>query len=756
VSCFASFLKNELNTPQRKAVKHKNGAVMVIAGAGSGKTRVITARIAYLILEQNIYPRSIVALTFTNKAAKEMKTRLARFLGTEASLPFVGTFHSYCLLLLRTNPDLLPFSPFSILDADDQISLLKKIIKNAGLTKQVTANDIGHQISHEKNKFMTGSAEEIFSRPIFKEIYVIYESEKAAARCLDFDDLLIVMHNTFKENKIFTEKFQKHIRHLLVDEYQDTNMVQHELLKQMALTIRKKKNKFMLDSICVVGDEDQSIYSWRGAVVTNMLTFQKEFAPVTIVKVEQNYRSVQQILEAANHVIIHNSQRHEKKLWSEKKAKNRIMLVSCQSGYDEAEHIASLLQLLIKQQKLHEIAILYRTHFQSRIIEEALIRAAIPYYIVGGIRFYERKEIKDMLAYLRLFANPFDRTSFFRIINRPQRGLGIKFEELVYAQWQENPFFDFKQLLHHLLKKKKSVPKSKADALKTFLSIFEKYKKTDLPSKIIKELLKRTDYLAHLRRTHDAQEADAKHENIRELVQSIEHFEQTVDKKNKESLLERFLHEISLLQEKMDHTTGIHDYVQLMTLHAVKGLEFETVIIAGVEENLLPSSRSLYHPDALEEERRLFYVGMTRAKERLILLHAHYRNSFGQISDQNLSRFAAEIPSKFCYYLDATDITRTKTKTLCADWLGMKQPKGKIITFGAASVKQIPQTIKKTAANKKITSRIPWKKNMPVQHKTFGTGIITKVEKRGPDSYFLTVTFKKGSKHISSRFVKAV
>lgn len=757
---FDHFLKKELNKPQRKAVTKKDGAMIVVAGAGSGKTRVITSRMANLILNEQVEPSSILALTFTNKAAGEMKDRLIHFLSSDfarhhSKLPFVGTFHSYCLLLLKTNPTLLPFPNFSIIDEDDQKSIVKKIIKKNNLEKQFSAREVCYQISKVKNQ-IDRNKESIYRNPIFKEIFLAYESEKAAAHCFDFDDLLLVVLKIFQTNKDFKEKFQAKIRHVLVDEYQDTNGVQHELLKEIGLD---KNKKFALDSICAVGDEDQSIYSWRGAIATNMLSFKSDFSPVEIIKIEQNYRSVQPILKAANHVIEHNSQRYPKKLWSEKKGRDRILSVTCKSGYHEADTVAAYLQSLPKKKKLRNVAILYRTHFQSRSLEESLIRNSIPYVIIGGIRFYERKEIKDMLAYLKLTVNPFDRTSLFRIINCPSRGLGAKFEELLYTEWNNNTLFDFKQILLSLVEKQEGkspkVTGVKAKAVKNFISVFDDLATDGSPSIMLSKILERTEYLSYLRKAYDKQDSETKIENIQELSRSIENF----------SSLESFLHDVALLQEKLENSSDQEDHVQMMTLHAAKGLEFDTVIMPGLEEGMLPSMKSLAADEALEEERRLFYVGMTRAKERLLLLRTLCRNSYGQILDQVVSRFLAEIPTKLVRGLDLTAVHPAKTKTLFSQWLGSKLEQT-ITTFKPPkqlrNKKQKAKTAKKKtspnflAAKQERKTTGPWKRNQVIQHKKFGMGVVKKIERISEDSYHLTIFFKIGTKKISSKFVKKV
>ncbi len=749
---FNQLLKKELNNHQRQAVTHKKGPIIVVAGAGSGKTRVITCRMANLILNQKSNPEKIIALTFTNKAAGEMKKRLKGFLGIEHKLPFVGTFHSYCLQQLRSHPKLLPFTEFSIFDDDDQKALVKKILKKHGLEKQFLTNEIIYQISNIKNKWLPGLQEEFFDQPIFKEIYLRYETEKSSAHAFDFDDLILQVLKLFKNNKKFKDNFQKKIEHILVDEYQDTNMVQHELLKCMALNSKKK---FILKSICIVGDEDQSIYSWRGAMATNMLQFQKDFDPVTKIKIEQNYRTVQPILDAANNVIKNNKTRTKKQLWSKKKAKEkRILSINCRSGLQEADIIANFISSLPKEQKLGETAILYRTHFQSRNIEEALIRNSIPYKIVGGIRFYERREIKDLLAYLRLVVNPIDRKGLFRIINCPTRGLGAKFEELLYTQWNINPLLNFKQLLKYILKNFKiKLPKAKRDAVEQFLEIFKNLTVGQNASLIINHILKQTDYLIYLQKTFDQKEAETKIENVNEFVQSINSFERRRQKNG----LDIFLQEIALLQEKIENKENIENEVLCMTLHAAKGLEFDNVIITGLEDGLFPSFRSFANPQALEEERRLFYVGLTRAKERALLLHAQSRHSFGQINDQVESRFLNEIPSKLTEKFDVTEMTKIEVKSYLNKWLGNKQKT--VFTF-----KDFKQNLKSTIKNKKFPKKNPtlkpskclWKKNQIVAHKIFGPGIIKKVEKKSETEYYITAKFKSGEKKILSNFLNRI
>ena len=770
---FNQFLEKELNSPQKEAVNFILGPAIVIAGAGSGKTRVITTRMANLILNNNIAPESIIALTFTNKAATEMKERLANFLDNSKKLPFVGTFHSYCLLLLRSNPNLLNFINFSIIDSDDQKSLVRKIIKKYGLEKQFSATDIIYQISNYKNKINYDFDE--FTLPIVKEIYQEYETEKQNSHSFDFDDLMLEVLKIFKSNINFRTNFQQKIRHILVDEYQDTNMVQHELLKLMALN---ENNKFNIDSLCAVGDEDQSIYSWRGAIATNMQNFQKDFAPVKLIKIEQNYRTVTPILEAANNIILNNKNRTNKKLWSEKKATDRILHISCRSGKQEAYAIANIIENLPKEIILNDIAILYRTHYQSRSIEEALIANSIPYKIVGGIRFYERKEIKDLLAYLRLIINPYDKISLERIINCPNRGLGDKFEEILNSEYNLNPLLDFKQILNLLINKTEhKLSATKKEAIIKFLDLYKKLENLEQPSEIVEVLIDEIEYFSFLEKEHDQQEADTKKDNVKEFVQSIYNFEKDAIKNN----LHEFLYQVSLMQEKTENLENSKNQIQCMTLHAAKGLEFNTVIITGLEEGLLPSSRSLNERKEIEEERRLFYVGITRAKERLLLFHANYRNNYGQISDQVISRFLTEIPDNLINAIDVTEKSQIQITSEFKNWLGVKsntvltfqdfaKDLSKNMTFKEQNqdnlhnrkLKNLKSKTNKFSQNyfnsPKIiqTNNLIWSKNQLVLHPKFGVGLIKNIESGSDGNYNLTIAFKIGEKKILSSFVTKV
>jgi len=757
---FETFLVSQLNSEQQKAVQHSQGPILVIAGAGSGKTRVITARIAHLILNHSVNSHAIVALTFTNKAAQEMKERITHFLGNQQLVPFIGTFHSYCLQLLKRNLELLDIPFFSIIDEDDQQKLLNGIIQRHGLHKQIAPKQVAYQISHIKNHaHEPENLEALYAaNPLLNSIFLAYEQEKKASKCFDFDDLLLEVLKLFKSDKSFKEEMHNTVRHILVDEYQDTNVVQHELLKHMS---KNSKNDFAVDSICVVGDEDQSIYSWRGATIANIINFKKDFPQSTTIKIEQNYRSVQPILDVANQVIQHNKNRNPKKLWSEKKGTDRIRHITTLSEYQEGDIIATLAQTALKSQKLSSIAVLYRTHFQSRAIEEALIRNSIPYKIIGGVQFYERKEIKDLLAYLRLVANPFDRAAFFRVINVPTRGLGAKFEELFYSRWHSETFLTFHDVAHKLIEEMQ-VMGTKKVALEQFLQLFKEVKVTDKPSNALDHFVAQSGYIGFIKESYELEEAHERIDNIKELLNAIKHFEST-----KATTIDQFLNEVALMQDAIKKKDTNQDAILLMTLHAAKGLEFDTVILVGLEEGLLPSTRSMGQEESLEEERRLFYVGITRARERLILSHARYRYAYKNMTDQLPSRFLQEIPRNKIKHDDCSYWKSPEMRLYFSQWFGTSESataqQSEVITFGPAKKvafnfqtqpkeappkKEMPVALSPNAGGYKI--------NQPVKHATFGVGIVQKIEVKNNDSIFVTVKFKTGQKKLDSKFLQIV
>ncbi len=737
-----------LNEAQATAVLHKEGPLLVIAGAGSGKTRVITARIAHLMIYHQIHASAIVALTFTNKAANEMKERITSFIGTNRELPFVGTFHSYCLRLLKTNQHLLDIPFISILDEDDQKKLLHDILKRSNMLTQLAPRQAAYHISQMKNKNLhfDKPSHQLFEHPLMPDIYQAYEAEKRASKALDFDDLLLETVRLFKKEKSFKEGFQALVRHILVDEYQDTNVVQHELLRHMAL----QGKQVILDSLCAVGDEDQSIYSWRGANVTNMLNFQKDFPATKLIKIEQNYRSVQPILDTANHIIQRNTQRNPKKLWSERKASHRIKLLTCLSEYQEADAITQLITTMHRHEVSHEIAVLYRTHAQSRALEESFLKHSIAYKIIGGIQFYERKEIKDLFAYLKLIVNPFDRASLFRILNTPTRGFGDKFEEQLYEILKTQPFIPFYQAAALL---QTTMPPAKQRALTDFLAVFEGVSAQDMPSRALHLILERTGYISFIKKNYEQDEATTRIANIQELIDAMKHFEA-----QKINTIATFLDEVALMQEKLTDIEQEKHKVVLMTLHAAKGLEFDTVIIAGLEHGVLPTTRALHEDQsALEEERRLFYVGITRAKERLLLTHTKFRYTYGQMSEQIPSQFLDELPAKLIVKEDCAYWNNSRFVHYFADWLGIKHGDAfafeKHRTEFATLIKDKIEAKPVKKSSKKEDGS--FKKHQPVQHKKYGTGIVQSVEKSSETSV-VTVKFKAGIKKIVASFLESV
>ena len=736
---FNEFIKNNLNPSQQQAVEHELGSVLVVAGAGSGKTRVITARITHLIINKNVPASSITALTFTNKAANEMKERIASFLGTHKDLPFVGTFHSYCVQFLKKHQEFLETPFTSILDSDDQQKMIQGILHRSGLQKQFTPKSVAHHISQMKNHTIdpNSTTMDYLPHPLLTDIFNTYEHEKKMSRCLDFDDLLLETLKLLKKNQIVKTRFQEKIRHILVDEYQDTNVVQHELLKAMTL----KNTELAIDSVCAVGDEDQSIYSWRGATVTNMTNFKYVFPNTRIITIDQNYRSIQEILTIANTTIQNNISRTPKTLWSEKTGSNRVKRLTCLTEYQEARAIAQCLLIAKEKYSLNTIGILYRTHTQSRAIEEALLKESIPYRIIGGIQFYERKEIKDLLAYLKIIANPFDRVSFFRILNVPTRGLGEKCETHLYEKWNHEPFASWQEIIMSCIKEQ-TFGKSKTDILQKFTDITKNITAQSLTSFALEQIIIRTDYILYIKESCDPQEAQTRLDNIKELLDAIKHFE-----KNGTTTIAQFLDEVALMQDQMSKQNRDTHAVSLMTLHAAKGLEFSMVILPGLEEGIIPTTRSLNLNASTEEERRLFYVGITRAKEQLLIMHSKNRYSYGQLVTQSPSRFLLEvqslIPHEDCSYWNITQINQ-----FFAQWFGTKTITPSHVYVPA---KETPKKIESIAQHASS-----WRKNQPVKHEKYGIGTIQDIEQKGSGETCLTVRFKSSIKKILSQFIKRI
>lgn len=630
-----------LNDKQREAVMTTDGPVLIIAGAGSGKTKALTHRVAYLIY-QGVAPASILAVTFTNKAADEMRERIKQLTynlrpATYYNLPFIGTFHAFCASLLRQECSKIGFSKnFSIFDDDDSLSLLKEVMKELNIpAKQYPPGMMAHVISNLKNELLTlegysaAAGDEIFPKTVLR-IYAAYQKRLREANAFDFDDLIMNAVRLFKERPDVLEKYQRHFRYIHVDEFQDTNASQYRLVSELA---KKHGNVF------VIGDDAQSIYSWRGADWRNIFNFEKEWPKAKVLLLEQNYRSTQTILNAANHLIINNIGQKRKKLWTENGEGPPLSLIPAENERHEARCIAEEIIRLVKDERREagDFAVLYRTNAQSRALEEALLESSLPYIIVGGIKFFQRKEIKDIIAYLRFLQNPSDHFSLKRIINVPARGVGRA---------------AFLKYLAGISRKSGEREKLAVEKFeKLIAALREDLGEAVSLSQFIKTLIKKIHYREYL--DDGSARAEERWENVQELVSLAKRFNEGRPQEN----LERLLEDIALVS--YDDAAALNgrahraiasaqdQKISLMTMHAAKGLEFPVVFIAGLEEGLFPHAKSFLEPAALEEERRLAYVGITRAKERLYLLWAGKRTIFGETQANIPSRFLKEIPEEY-------------------------------------------------------------------------------------------------------------
>ena len=633
-------LLDGLNREQQQAVQHTEGPLLILAGAGSGKTKVLTVRIAYL-LAQGVNPYEILAITFTNKAAKEMKSRVEGLVGDVANRIWLSTFHSFCAKFLRFELDnFLGYnSNFTIYDTSDSQVVIKAALKALNLDdKYYPVGAMISAISDAKNKLMFASDYRKQARDFYQQkvadVYEYYERELRKNNALDFDDLLLVAVKLLQSNAAVLDKYSKRFKYVMIDEYQDTNHAQYLLAKLLASHWK---------NIAVVGDADQSIYAWRGADIQNILDFEKDYPNCTSIKLEQNYRSTKIILDAANAVIDHNEGRPEKNLWTDKVEGAKIQHFTAQSEHEEAAFIGDT---IVKKHDIHgvpygDMAILYRTNAQSRVLEEALIKRALPYTMVGGTKFYDRKEIKDVLAYLRVLYNPFDDLSLLRIINVPKRSIGATTVSKLQDYARENGTSLFMTLTQlHLVDTIKGKTKEKLEefGILIFTLVAEMDDKSVLD--ILEAILDRTSYLAQLEESTDPQD-QARAENIGELLSVAKDFQDT----NPTGTVEDFLEQVALVND-VDSFEQEESKVTLMTLHAAKGLEFPIVFLGGLEEGLFPHSRTLMNPEEIEEERRLAYVGITRAEKELYISNATTRTVFGRTSSYLPSRFIDEIPAE--------------------------------------------------------------------------------------------------------------
>ncbi len=619
-----------------------DGPLLILAGAGSGKTKTLTHRIAYLISEKNVAPENILAVTFTNKAAGEMRDRVyelmtgsARSAPNRGWMPFMGTFHSICVRLLRQDGEYIQIpTNFVIFDTLDQTMAIKEAMKRLSIdSKQYTPRAIANHISSAKNEMLSPSdyatTASTPTQKIAADVFFEYQKLLKGANALDFDDLLLCTVQMLEASEEVRTKWQKHFSHIMIDEYQDTNAAQYKLVQILS------ENR---QNICVVGDDWQSIYSWRGADYRNILNFEKDYSSTTVIKLEQNYRSTQSILDAAHQIITKNQSRSKKELWTDAKAGLPVQILTARSEREEGERIIQTVQLAVNagKRKYSDFAVLYRTNAQSRILEEAFVRYGLPYRIVGGVRFYDRKEIKDVVAYLRLMYQPNDRASFLRIVNVPTRGIGAKSLENFFS-WQEAKGLSLADAINKVTDHPK-LTKRAVNGLAELSELLEKlreYSQDASLENVLDMLIRRINYLDYL--DDNTMQGESRIENVRELL--------SVAQEYNEIGIAGFLEEVALLSD-IDSYDAKADAVTLMTLHAAKGLEFPVVFMVGMEENIFPHSRALFEQTEMEEERRLCYVGMTRAKEELHMLHANSRLLYGSVQHNVPSRFLSEIDSE--------------------------------------------------------------------------------------------------------------
>lgn len=640
-----------LNDMQQMAVFHTEGPLLILAGAGSGKTRVLTHRIAYLMEEKHVSPYNIMAITFTNKAAAEMRNRVNKIVGFGAEQVWVSTFHSACVRILRRYIDRIGYSTdFTIYDTDDQKRLMKNVIKDLNLDSKIyKENGMLNKISDFKNKLMTTGDVSSMAKRDFRMLNVskIYDNYQEALKnnnALDFDDLIMKTVQLFTKCPEVLESYQDRLRYIMVDEYQDTNAAQFAFVKLLA---QKHQN------LCVVGDDDQSIYKFRGADITNILQFEKYFPNARVIKLEQNYRSTKNILEAANAVIHNNEGRKDKTLWSDNEKGDKIDLYQAEDGYSEAEMVASTIKENVDNGRsdYSDYAILYRTNNQSRVLEEKLMMKNIPYKIIGGQNFYQRKEIKDIIAYLRVISNPTDDIAVERIINVPKRGIGATTVDKVkdYAR-------AYGMDLYEALLDVENIPglSRAAGKIKKFTDLIEGYKKDEYYGeieKLTKDILDDTGYVSELA-AENTDEANGRIENIDELVSKIVEYQENAE----DPVLSEFLEEVALVSE-IDNLSEDSSYVVLMTVHSAKGLEFPYVFLCGMEDGLFPGYMSIMSGDneELEEERRLCYVAITRAMKKLTISYAKKRMVRGEMQYNIVSRFVKEVPPMIVNSKNITD-----------------------------------------------------------------------------------------------------
>ncbi|CAB4870699.1 unannotated protein [freshwater metagenome] len=734
-----------LNPQQQAAVVHQGGPLLVIAGAGSGKTRVLTRRIAYLMARRQVAPYEILAITFTNKAAGEMKERVTELVGNVAKSMWVSTFHSSCVRLLRQEAHRLGYAgAFSIYDSADSLRLITIVAKELNLDpKRYPARQFQAMISNAKNELL-GPADYLNAttnqfEQVVADVYAIYQKRLQAANAMDFDDLILKTVQVLQQFPEAKARFRSRFKHILVDEYQDTNHAQYILVRELTGSAAEG---IAPAELCVVGDADQSIYGFRGATIRNILQFELDYPNATTVLLEQNYRSTQNILSAANAVITKNDSRKEKNLWSQAGAGAPLVGYVAESEHDEAEFIKNEIRDLQDKGVSNpgDTAIFYRTNAQSRVFEEVFMRAALPYKVVGGLRFYERKEVKDLLAYLRVLANMEDEISLRRIINVPKRGIGDRAIETV-EDFARHNYLSFWQGLS-TCKEAPDIPNRAAQSISEFVSMMVALhvlvEAKTKPSVIVEAVLEQSGLLTELSESTDPQD-EVRVENLKELVAvSMEYEERPIEElgEDEEISLAGFLEKVSLVADADEIPDG-EDHggvVTLMTLHTAKGLEFPTVFLTGMEDGIFPHSRTMGDKDELEEERRLAYVGLTRAEQRLYISRAEYRSSWGAPTYNPASRFLDEIPEELIEWRNTGRST---------------------FSVSPSALRRTPTTPPPRATGKKSSAMV-LEVGQRVSHDTFGLGTVMAVAGEG-DKSEATINFGEyGEKRLLLRYAPVV
>lgn len=737
-----------LNDKQQEAVYHTEGPLLILAGAGSGKTRVLTHRIAYLIEEKGVNPWNILAITFTNKAAGEMRERVDSLVGFGAESIWVSTFHSMCVRILRRHIELLGYdSNFTIYDSDDQKTLMKDVCKLLQIdTKIFRERTLLSAISHAKDELVTPEEFRLraggdYSQQKIAEVYAEYEKQLRANNALDFDDLLVKTVQLFQTQADVLEYYQERFRYIMVDEYQDTNTVQFELIRILSGKYR---------NLCVVGDDDQSIYKFRGANIKNILNFEQVFEDAKVIKLEQNYRSTSNILNAANAVISNNIGRKAKTLWTDNGDGDKLNFRQFDTAYDEAEYIVGDIREHVDQGECtyHDNAILYRTNAQSRMFEEKFVTANIPYKIVGGINFYARREIKDLLSYLKTVDNGRDDLAVRRIVNVPKRGIGLTSINRVqeYASSREIGFYEAFRAVDLIPNIGRGASK-----LESFVALIEHFKadaKEMSISDLMQEIIDETGYIDSLQ-AEDAIEAEARIENIDELMSKIAAYEEACEDQNEPATLSGFLEEVALVAD-IDSLDESNDYVILMTLHSAKGLEFPHVYLAGMEDGIFPSYMTITadDPEEVEEERRLCYVGITRAEKELTLTCARRRMIRGETQYNKMSRFLKEIPMELLS--TGTIFEKAKGKEEVQKPSAYMQARQAFKTKAFTAPKPVKQF------GKPAGGALDYGVGDRVRHMRFGEGTVTGIVEGGRD-YEVTVDFDgPGTKKMFATFAKLV